>query len=629
MWVVTIFAGLLVTLSLVYYFKEDFCEAFPITISFFILILYVLAFFRKLYLIDYFSLAFVLVFSVILLFFMKERRKVILVQFTKTMIHPQTITIFVVMFLVTFFVKEQIITWWDDLNYWATDTKALYYLSGFADKYGNVAPEFGDYPPGVQLFKWWFIHINAKYFDEGFLFAGYYCLNFILLLPLIKRLKTKNYLYQMVWCTALLLIPGIVSNIYFIGTCADITMGIVYGALLWAIWDYKGHTRSFYYVRITGYLCLIVLTKSVGMEWAFFGVLFLIIYHQILHKKENILFESKYKITISIILIMALTTQFSWLLFCYTRRRVARLTSAGIKIAVKGNYEFLCNTGEKIKYFLEGFSFYPMHTDKTWGIDLSSLMILGIFLIVVLILYKKKLIQQFESWMLLLFILLTALLCYGIIFIGHITIFAGELQYLDSSVMAISISRYGAPFTLGGIYLLYSIILSRTSSKRVNILCLLGIILTTNLPGAFHAIYGYRDTLWEQQLSRDQMIEEDAEKFLSLTQTRTELWGKRVLYLRNDNVIHWVKDTYINFEASPIAVVYGGVDTKNMTEDDMFQKIKESHALYLYVDEVIGDPTPLFKEMIQDNAFEYGVLYQINMEEGNIQLTKMKGPNAN
>ena len=56
---------------------------------------------------------------------------------------------------------NKIATWWDDLNFWATDVKALYALDGFAAKYTNAASEFGDYPPGIQLLKWWFVHFKA------------------------------------------------------------------------------------------------------------------------------------------------------------------------------------------------------------------------------------------------------------------------------------------------------------------------------------------------------------------------------------------------------------------------------------------------------------------------------------
>ena len=43
------------------------------------------------------------------------------------------------------------VSWWDDYNFWATDVKSIFYRNGFADKYANAAPEFGDYPPGTQM----------------------------------------------------------------------------------------------------------------------------------------------------------------------------------------------------------------------------------------------------------------------------------------------------------------------------------------------------------------------------------------------------------------------------------------------------------------------------------------------
>ena len=75
------------------------------------------------------------------------------------------------MILLVYLLKDKIALWWDDINYWAVDAKALYYNGGFAGKYGNVAPEFGDYPPGLQLFKWFVMHLSSD-FSEGFVVKG-------------------------------------------------------------------------------------------------------------------------------------------------------------------------------------------------------------------------------------------------------------------------------------------------------------------------------------------------------------------------------------------------------------------------------------------------------------------------
>ena len=625
MWLINILALLFTSFLIAYLFKEDICDTLPIMTGVLILILYILAFFRCLNRIDIIACMFLFILAVLIFLLKRERRKDILSSFVSTMLHPQMIILLVAFILLTLSVKDQVAVWWDDINYWATDVKSLYFLNGFAGKYGNVAPEFGDYPPVVQLFKWWFLHFRPHEFKEGFMFAGYYCLNVIFLLSLLKKLKTKNVICQFVACISLFLIPGIVNGIYFSGTSSDITMGIVYGAVLWAIWDYKCHTSLFYYIRITVYLCVLVLTKSVGFEWVCFAVLFFILFYRKWKENEEIPFQNGNRIKIFFMLALPVLTQAGWMLFCLMRRRIAKLTSTGIHMAVDGKYTIPDNAIEKMGYFLKGFSLYPMHADKTWGIDLSALMLIIIFILVIVGAKRKKVLENYEAGRMLLFVGITALASYGIIFIAHITIFAGELQYLDAAVMAISIARYGAPFTLGLLYLLFGLLISRTQVKKAYIICLTFILLTTNFVGVYRTLYGYRNDLENVTTANKDMIDDGAKRFLTVTDGESEIWGKRVLYLRDDNTIHWVKDTYVNYEASPIAVVYNGIATDRMTQSDIITKIKESHASYLYVDEVAGDAVPLFEGMMVNGDFEYDTLYRVYWEQDNIVLEKMKG----
>ena len=178
------------------------------------------------------------------------------------------------------------------MNFWATDVKGLWFLDGFAGKYGNVAPEFGDYPPAIQLFKWFFLHMSGGEYREGLGFAGYVCLNFILLLPLISKVdriipeklieesedglgvkiaKNKKYyvddkkliskykvrvaerkagpigenvdpvrnlgilVINIIACICLILFPTIANIVCYEGTCVDVTMGIIFGNLLFTL----------------------------------------------------------------------------------------------------------------------------------------------------------------------------------------------------------------------------------------------------------------------------------------------------------------------------------------------------------------------------------------------------------
>lgn len=624
----TIFAVFVVAVIISIKAKEDFYDTFPMTISGMILVLYGLAFFGCLSVIDFISLGVIAGIAVYAVYCVYKQGSEWPVKVLKELVSWKSVLLLAVLGVLTFLLKDKAAFWWDDINYWAVDAKALYYNNGFAGKYGNVAPEFGDYPPAIQLFKWFFLHLSPV-FKEGLMFGAYHCLNLIYALPLLGKLKNKSPLYLVPGLMGIFLLPGIVDGIAVEGTCADVTMGLVYGAFLWAAYDNKDHTKAFYFIRMGLYLSVLVLTKSVGIEWAFFGmVFFLLLYNQRL-KGRGMTFGQKWK-PVFWLGTACLFTEGSWLLFCLLNRRVAKLTGAGVKMALGGDFTLPDNTMIKMGHFLRGFAFHPMHIERTWGIDLSSLTLLVFLIVAVVFFYRANIFVAWECRRILLFVILTALAAYGIIFLGHLTIFAGELQYLDDMVMAKSIARYGAPFSVGLLYLLMGVITAKKNRMSVYGACLAFILLTTSLPGAYQTLYGYKVDLAENLTGRTDMIEEDAQIFLEkagcLREEKTdgEIFEKRTLYLRDDHVIHWIKDTYISYEASPIPVVYGGIATDTMTQADMVKRIRESHAKYLYADTVEGNPDSLFADMIAGESFEYETFYEIIDTDGALRLVKIQ-----
>lgn len=283
----------------------------------------------------------------------------------------------------------------------------------------------------------------------------------------------------------------------------------------------------------------------------------------------------------------------------------------------------------KMGHFLRGFAFYPMHMDRTLGVDLSSLGLLLLVVVLIFTYYKMGLFVKWEFRTVSLFAVLTAVASYGIIFLGHLTIFAGELQYLDDAIMARSIARYGAPFAVGMIYLLMGSLTARKNMRFAYGACLVAVVFTTSLPGTYHALYGYRQTVKKDYADRELMVEADARLFIEkaarLQETLDrELFETRTLYLRDDKTIHWIKDTYISYAASPIPVVYGGIATDTMTGEDMEKRIRESHAKYLYSDRVDGNPAALFKDMLTDETFECETFYEIENDGNNLRLVKLQ-----
>ncbi len=611
MFVLTVLAVFLTALLLSLRGKEDLTDTLPVTAGSLIPVLYLCAFFRGLWFIDILSAGLIIGTGVFLwkkkVFETKKPDREDLI-FSGVRIG----VILLVMILITVSQLPRLADWWDDINFWATDVKALYFLNGFPGKYGNAAPEFGDYPPGIQLFKWFFLHMSPKKYIEGLGFGGYLCMNYLFLLPLLRplclKIKGKNPVISglLFFVSSLLLIlfPTVANVVCFQGTCADVTMGILYGILLLGIWDREGHGELFYHVRIAVYGSVLVLTKSVGIEWAVFAFLFyLLIRRKEISKGQGSSFY-RWGAWGAVLL-----TEASWMIFCLLNRRISKLTSSGVRIASSGNADLSYYAKEKARFFLEGFSFQPMHTDHTIGLDLSALALLLIITGAVFLFAFLKILSGKERNRLLLFTFITAFAAYGIIFLGHITIFATETQYASSEVMAISVSRYGAPFTIGMMILMMGIAMIRLrESVKVMLLCGLFLLLTCDFQGAVKGLWGYRKDVESVRTARDEMIEEKARSFADKAAEHPELYGKRILYLQDEESPHWVHNAYLNLEVSPAAVVYESPGLSAGTEE-LYKLIRDSHASYVYADKDAVSEERM-KEIFPDD-FAYGTFLML------------------
>ena len=521
---------------------------------------------------------------------------------------------FVLLCLITaILIKDHVVKWWDDMNYWATDAKALYYLNGFTGKYGNVAPEFGDYPPGIQIVKWCALKLSPHIYNEGLAFVGYTLMNMIFMLPLMRAVDRMKLPVRIGWMIVIMLIPGIVNDVWSYGACADVTMGIVYGSMLLGIYEIatkgdQGH-EFLPYIKVALYGAVTALCKNTGFMWVTFAVVLLIVL--------SIAYKKSAKSTVLTILFIYLV-QGSWWANCILNRRIAKLTGALARTATGGGMTMPEDASDKLRYYVLGFLKEPMHTSHTPVLDISAfamfLILVGVPTVILLTVKVKKG-NIFKPLMI--YSILTGLAIYIIVLLSHMSIFATETQYGSSEVMAISISRYGAPFTIGTFMLLITIVADWFGSSggismrgtdaagttddtadkgtdnkndRSVIIWIAAIavfiMLTTDYPAYGYLLGGYRADRDVDLSNRAEMIDLEGQKYIDYLNSLPEeeydaVKGHRVLFLRDGSRIHWVNDTYINYEVAPIATVYASYD-EGMSEDEVDEIIRTSHASYIY-----------------------------------------------
>lgn len=623
--IINIIAFFICLFMLSYFWKESLVETAPVLVCMLSLTLYVLAFCHRLNCIDGIGILVIVLFGFWLMSRKREQRAAFGKACLENMTQSSFITAVLLLAVVIFCTSQKAVSWWDDINFWATDVKSLYYLNGFAEKYGNVAPEFGDYPPGGQLIKWWFLHFEPHRFREGLAFAGYYFMNLVFMLPLLKKVRGRNILIMAGMAASLWLLPGIAEVYGYDGFCADLTMACIYGGFLFAVIDREGKKDSFYYGRLMLYLSVLVLVKSVGFVWALFGLIFFAVY-QSGQSRSGI---ANWLRLLAVCAAPVLTGG-SWMLFCLLMRRVTKTTATAITYMTTDEYGISGYTGDFAKAFLEAFVALPLHKSKTPVLDLTPLSFYLCICLLVIFFYRKNMMPKKQGKLVLWFSIVSGALFYGIIFIAHITIFATETQYLEASGMISSIERYGAPFTIGTLLFLAHIWMNCGRSlfdrakwpflqKYGSCICLiLFVALTAEWQTGYHGLIGYREEVQELLAKRAEMIDGDAALFLEKIETLGTEHSTRVCYVQRDDEPRWVRNSYTNLEASPISVVYKVVNLDDAVTDWMVQEIRDSHAEYLYVEKTDADVAKVFNILTESGTFSCEVLYRI--EDDGLQM---------
>ncbi|WP_143015145.1 hypothetical protein [Butyrivibrio sp. INlla18] len=549
----------------------------------------------------------------------KAGRSDLLKELKKTLLDPTNVLLVATLILVTVMTSATPFTWWDDINFWSSDAKQLFFMNGFPGKYGNVSPEFGDYPPVTSIFKWLFLQLGMGEYRESLQFAGYFALNALFLMPLFGRIKKTRLgaVVNVLGFAVVVMLPGVFNGIIYYGTPADITMGIIYGVLLLTMLEGKDGSDSLLYVKIAAFTAVLFLTKSVGIEWAVFALIFYIL----ICKKDKKIFAAA---------AFSGITYGSWLIFCLINRRVAKLTGAGLKMATSGNYTAPQNAADKARFFVEGFLTMPMHADRNLTLDISVCAGVVILFAFLFVLSYKKIMDASETKKVGIFLLITGIITYGIIFLAHISIFQTEDQYLDAYAMAVSMGRYGFPFLFGGYYLLMGALFSRldeAQEKRFKMVAVIAtfafVLLTADYAGIYKHLNGYRKDVSKNKAYNQDMVGDDGRIIVDKVLADKSLWGKRVLVIRDGHTYHWVHDTYISKEASPVALVYDSFKAEEDNSDTMMQKIISDHASYIYVEDEEKLSEELFAPLMSDGQeFEPGIIYEVNWNNGGILLSK-------
>lgn len=136
---------LLLTSALAEKQGKKLVETIPAAFSVFVLLLYILAFFNRMWLVD-----FIAPIGIFALCYFRYREKSFR-EIAGQVADPSFLVFAAVAAVGMLAVSARGLTAFDDWNFWGPDIKSIFCLQGYAAKGFNCAPDYGDYP---RLCSW-------------------------------------------------------------------------------------------------------------------------------------------------------------------------------------------------------------------------------------------------------------------------------------------------------------------------------------------------------------------------------------------------------------------------------------------------------------------------------------------
>lgn len=440
------------------------------------LILYVLAFFCWMGLIDWLLLAV----GVVALAWMAGTAKrqgsaALLKELRRQLCDPYLWGCVLLLAVMCFALRHEQILEWDAHNFWAPDIKSLYYREGYAAKYSNVSPNFGDYTPVFQLILWWFVHLFGSY-QEPFIFYGYFISSGLMLFSaasVFRRRFPRGRLFTWLlipFCA--LCVPGVCSTAWYRSIYVDPVMAILFGMILCKIVARPKEDLAFWKAELVVAVTCLALLKSIGILWSVFAALFFLLWW--IREKREYLFSL-------VFLGVPVLFSRSWSLYCQVMERSGYLADSFSDRAyqrltewVNGTFFSSEMTRGYIRSYVQAFFATPVHREYTFAIDLSPFAIVVVLLVGAVLLWYFGAVPRKKLGRLLVYTLTITFIIYAVVSVGQLTMFYYETQYLDPVSAVTLMSRYCEPANTGLLMLLVTLssgvmpgaALRRVSGKR-------------------------------------------------------------------------------------------------------------------------------------------------------------------
>lgn len=646
MFIVNIMGFLFVHVILAVRYKEKIVTVVPVTTGIWIAALYVLAFFQRLHYIDIFCMAVLGSFIVCIMTRRLRLRKIL-----ELWCEDSAVMMLIIYVLVFLLMKNKMACSGDELGVWALETKNIFYVNGFSDKYQSMAVGYADYFPGQMLFGWWACHLSPAVFQEGLMYVGFWWLYVSYLMPILAKiqLKRKRYVAGAGLSAGILfiLLPSVVEITGYSMLQAELLLSAAFAGSLWSYFDPEEHTKEFIFLRCLTSMASMILFKESGIFFAavslIFGMLLLRVHQNDTHYKarKRSVEQLSCKHLAGIGILTGLLAA-SWKVYCKLFERNTYFTNI-----FKNTFQSMSQNeyamGELsiplTKSFFKSILMEPLHIDRTFAVDLT---IAGYFIIAAGLVFwccRQEYMDQKERKIFYIYYPVIFIIYMLLLLLMHLFIFQ-ESGYTDANIMMVSIARYAEPLFLGILIFLFMIILfhdkKREEQSFKNIVhgkCMIFacmIIACSNWPAVYHHVLNYADV--NQSVIADRAsVKQKCKKIVDeLDAKMDEHQQGRILVVRDEqDKLEDIEYRRFAYALAPKSVIMQYLNVNERTEDefvsDIDYMIRANHCLYVYFDDIVSKY--LQRILGQDYERFNSCLLRIRIDENNAVIFSEAGKN--
>lgn len=575
--------------------KERYINIIPIAVAVLLIVLYIFSIFRALSYIDCF---WIIVITIYLFWAIKKGQ--LLIQ-AKSLLETDTFAMFLTFLFIFLLTRGKIAGSGDELGVWALEVKSMFYENGFAMPNCYAALGYGDYFPGQMLFEVWVCHFCSNEFCEGLMYVGYYWLYACFWMPMLshacKYRQGWSIVTALTFCVVILLLPSVADSLGYMMLSAEMILSASFGATLFTYYNKAQHSRLFTFLCSMSCLFTLIFTKESGIYFALvavvYGVMLSICKGQ---NEERHAAERLRWIGVLVGALLSLSLAETWSLYCKFQNRTsyfAPTISNSIVSLTHGEYAADQLDSKLVESFFYSLIFEPLTSKHTAFVNLSVAGFLIIILLILILFFKKKIMSKLELIQFTALYSVALVIYLGILLGMHLFVFR-EPQYIDPSIMIISVARYAQPLFLGVLGFLLMVFCTsdyKLSDVKKVIVIFASLAVFANFKIVWNSIINYTQ-LNQGFLSNRSSLYESNTPFITAVREEFGLncINGRILYVHKmGEDLDSMDQRVLRYMLQPQTVAY--LLYTDDTEEDRFisdlnWELSAMNCKYIYIDDV-------------------------------------------